>query len=90
MIDAEQFEKEVEKQWRSLARNTSALGVQIGSAAAKGASNLGQRLGAAAKAAWSEFLTHRPNAKLPESAQDNLESSAKPASKSSESTDDAI
>jgi predicted component of type VI protein secretion system len=71
LIDPEQFEKEAERHWQSLAKNTSALSAQIGSAAAKGASNLGQRLGAAAKAAWSEFVTHRPPAKQLEAAQQN-------------------
>jgi pSer/pThr/pTyr-binding forkhead associated (FHA) protein len=76
LIDPEQFEKEAEKQWQTLARNTSALGSQIGSVAAKSASNLSQRLGAAAKAAWSEFLTHRPNAtqQLEAAQQDDLDS----------------
>lgn len=74
LIDPEQFEKEAEKHWQSLARNTSVLGAQIGSVAAKGASNLGQRLGAAAKAAWSEFLTHRPHAtQQPTATQDSLD-----------------
>lgn len=60
LIDAEQFEKEAEKRWHSLTKTTSTVGAQIGLATAKGASNLGQRLKAATKAAWSEFLTHRP------------------------------
>lgn len=69
LIDPEQFEKEAEKHWQSFARTTSSLGAQIGLATAKGASNLGQRLKAATKAAWSEFLTHRPTAKQAEVAQ---------------------
>lgn len=66
LIDPEQFEKEAEKYWQSLARTTSVLSTQISSAATKGAANLGQRLGAASKAAWSEFLTHRPTARQTE------------------------
>lgn len=59
LIDPEQVEKEAEKHWQSLVKNTSALSVQIGSATARGASSLGNRLGAAAKAAWSEFSAQR-------------------------------
>jgi pSer/pThr/pTyr-binding forkhead associated (FHA) protein len=88
LIDPEQFEHEVEKQWRALARNTSALGAQLGLVAAKGASHLGQRLGAAAKAAWSE-LTHRPTVAQPSSAQpDKLDSSTDSSTKVSDVFDD--
>lgn len=76
LIDPEQFEQEAEKHWQSFAKNTSALGAQIGVAAAKGASNLGHRLGAAAKAAWSEFLI-RPAAPVQETEiaeQESLDS----------------
>ncbi|HEY9660784.1 MAG TPA: FHA domain-containing protein [Allocoleopsis sp.] len=63
LIDPDQFEKEAEKYWQSVARNTSVLGARLGATAAKGASNLGSRLGAAAKAAWSEFLAHQPESR---------------------------
>lgn len=63
LIDPDQFEKEAEKYWQSVAKNTSQLGARLGTVAARGASNLGSRLGAAAKAAWSEFVTHRPETK---------------------------
>lgn len=69
LIDPEQFEKEAEKHWQLLAKTTSSLGAQIGLATAKGASNLGQRLKAATKAAWSEFLTHRSTTEQAEAAQ---------------------
>lgn len=74
LIDPDQFEREAEKYWHSLARNTSELGARLGAVAAKGASNLGNRLGAAAKAAWNEFVTHRP-----EATKQQLESAEKPA-----------
>lgn len=70
LIDPEQFEKEAEKRWHSLTRASSTLGAQLGLATAKGVSNLGQRLRAATKAAWSEFLTHRPT-KQTETTQQN-------------------
>ncbi|NJO79743.1 MAG: FHA domain-containing protein [Cyanobacteria bacterium RM1_2_2] len=89
LIDPEQFEKEAEKHWRSLTRNTSMLGAQIGLATAQGASQLGQRLGAAAKAAWSEFLAHRPDANQPlestQPASATLPDESPPASLEAES-----
>jgi pSer/pThr/pTyr-binding forkhead associated (FHA) protein len=61
LIDPDQFEKEAEQYWQSVAKSTSELSARIGVAAAKSASHLGQRLGAAAKAAWNEFLSHQPD-----------------------------
>ena len=60
LIDPDQFEKEAEKYWQSLAKNTSELGARLSTSAAKAASNFGSRLSAAAKAAWGEFVAHRP------------------------------
>ncbi|MBE9181982.1 FHA domain-containing protein [Oculatella sp. LEGE 06141] len=56
LIDPVQFEKEAEKQWQFITKNTVRMGTQLGSVARQGAVQLGSRLGAAAKAAWREFL----------------------------------
>jgi pSer/pThr/pTyr-binding forkhead associated (FHA) protein len=92
LIDPEQFEKEAEKHWRSLTRNTSAIGAQIGLTVTRGVAQLSQRLGAAAKGAWSEFLTYDSDVKqplnFPKSDPPTLdESQSLPKSNSSESNE---
>lgn len=75
-LDPEQFEKEAEKYWKSITKNTSAISSKLGSVAAKGASDLGGRLGAAAKAAWNEFITHRSHPSEHQDAELNSEPNA--------------
>lgn len=80
LIDPEQFEKEADKHWQSIAKGTSELGGQLGTAAIKGASEVGKRLGAAAKAAWKGFLAPPP-ANSESQEPDHFEANEEPSTK---------
>ncbi|MBD1848180.1 hypothetical protein H6F89_33480 [Cyanobacteria bacterium FACHB-63] len=65
LIDPDHFEQEAHKYWQSIVKGTSELGGRLSNAAMKGAAQVGKRLGAAARAAWKEFLHPQPSSETP-------------------------
>ncbi|MBD1847200.1 FHA domain-containing protein [Cyanobacteria bacterium FACHB-63] len=87
LIDPDQFEKEANKYWQSIAKGSTELGGQLGAATLKGAAEVSKRLGAAAKAAWKEVVSPQKRENKPKESESPIIEEASEMNNQGDSTD---